>query len=95
MLNWGKRKGFIPEECNTYTAVKGECAEDYLNTNECRVNNLFYKVIDFCLATEDLGIKKEVLKNGPVIAQMTIFTDFLTYKEGLYHRTEDAFKFNG
>jgi C1A family cysteine protease len=26
---------------------------------------------------------------------MTIFTDFLTYKSGLYHRTEDAFKFNG
>lgn len=26
---------------------------------------------------------------------MTIFTDFLTYKGGLYHRTEDAFKFNG
>lgn len=26
---------------------------------------------------------------------MTIFTDFLTYKDGLYHRTEDAFKFNG
>ena len=26
---------------------------------------------------------------------MTVFTDFLTYKEGLYHRTEDSFKFNG
>ena len=26
---------------------------------------------------------------------MVIFTDFLTYKDGLYHRTEDAFKFNG
>jgi len=26
---------------------------------------------------------------------MVVFTDFLTYKEGLYHRTEDAFKFNG
>lgn len=26
---------------------------------------------------------------------MVVYTDFLTYKEGLYHRTEDAFKFNG
>jgi hypothetical protein len=26
---------------------------------------------------------------------MTVFTDFLTYKDGIYHRTEDAFKFNG
>ena len=26
---------------------------------------------------------------------MTVYTDFLTYKSGVYHRTEDAFKFNG
>jgi len=26
---------------------------------------------------------------------MIVYTDFLTYKEGIYHRTEDAFKFNG
>ena len=26
---------------------------------------------------------------------MTVYTDFLTYKSGIYHRTEDAFKFNG
>ena len=26
---------------------------------------------------------------------MTIFTDFLAYKEGQYHKTGDSFKFNG
>jgi aminopeptidase C len=26
---------------------------------------------------------------------MIVYTDFLTYKDGVYHRTEDAFKFNG
>jgi C1A family cysteine protease len=26
---------------------------------------------------------------------MIVYTDFLTYKEGIYHRTEDAFRFNG
>ena len=26
---------------------------------------------------------------------MIVYTDFLTYKEGIYHRTEDSFKFNG
>ena len=26
---------------------------------------------------------------------MTIITDLLIYKEGLYHRTDDSFKFNG
>lgn len=59
------------------------------------MNNTFYKVIDYCLASDEQGIKKELFKNGPVIAQMVIYTDFLTYKEGMYHRTEDSFKFNG
>lgn len=94
-LNWGKRKGFIPESCYPYQGHKQECSEDHLETNECRANNTFYKVIDYCLAQDERGIKKEILKNGPVIAHMTIYTDFLTYKEGVYHRTEDAFKFNG
>ena len=26
---------------------------------------------------------------------MVPFTDMLTYKQGIYHRTEDSFKFNG
>ncbi len=39
-LNWGKRKGFIPEQCYPYTGVKEECIqEDHLETNECRINN--------------------------------------------------------
>ena len=96
VLNWGKRKGFIPEACYPYEANKTECdVDEHLEMNECRANNMIYKVVDFCLAQDDQGIKKELLKNGPVIAQMTVFTDFLTYKEGVYHRTEDAFKFNG
>ena len=35
------------------------------------------------------------MKNGPVIGQMNVLTDFLTYKEGVYHRTQDAFKIPG
>lgn len=58
----------MPEECMPYTATKGECHEDHFETNDCRVNNNFYKVIDYCLASDELGIKKEILKNGPVIA---------------------------
>ena len=94
-LNFGKRKGFVPEVCYPYKGVKQECDDDHFETNECRANNYVYRVVDFCLAQDDKGIKKEILKNGPVVAQMTIFTDLLTYKEGLYHRTDDSFKFNG
>lgn len=38
--------------------------------NECRQSNNVYKVVDFCLAQEIDGVKREILKNGPVIAQM-------------------------
>ena len=97
VLNWGKRKGFLPESCKESTpGVVGNCTdnEDY-NENPCRKNNTLYRVVDYCIAQEELGIKKEILLNGPVIAQMTVYTDFLTYKSGIYHRTEDSFKFNG
>lgn len=95
-LSWGKRKGFVPEHCYPYNGTKSECiAEEHLSNNECRLSNQIYRVIDYCLASEDQGIKREILKNGPVIAAMTIFTDFLTYQAGIYHRTDDSLKFNG
>jgi len=54
-----------------------------------------YKVVDFCLAQETEGVKREILMNGPVIAQMQVATDFLTYSEGIYHRTQESFRFPG
>lgn len=68
VLNFGRRKGFIPEQCYPFTGVKGECDEDHYDTNECRMNNLMYKIIDYCISQDELAIKKEILKNGPVIA---------------------------
>ena len=68
VLSWGKRKGFLPESCYPYTGVKGTCPEDHLESNECRVHNNFYKVIDFCIAQDEKNIKKEIIKNGPVIS---------------------------
>jgi hypothetical protein len=45
--------------------------------------------VDYCLARGPEGIQREILKNGPVIGEMKIMTDFLVYKEGVYHRTQD------
>ena len=94
-LLWGKRKGFITEEC--YNPEKqGECPANHLKTNACRAENSVYKVVDMCLAKgENDGIRKEIMTNGPVISQLSPYTDLLTYSEGIYHRTNDAFKYNG
>ena len=48
-----------------------------------------------CLTSEIDGIKREILTNGPVLGIINPYTDFLTYSEGVYSRTQDAFRFNG
>ena len=63
--------------------------------NECRTFNNFYRLVDFCIASEVDGIKREIMTNGPVLAQMSPFTDMLTYADGVYQSTNEAFKFNG
>jgi len=61
VLAWGKRKGFVEEECysNLAEPVEGvdenslatvECTSESLAENECRMNNNIYKVVDYCLA---------------------------------------------
>jgi len=86
-LTWSKRKGFIAEECY-HPEKEGECPADHLKTNECRLDNMLYKVIDICLAKgENDGIRKEIIANGPVLAQISPYTDLLTYSDGIYHRT--------
>lgn len=95
VYNWGKRKGFVPETCYESTGEQGECPVDHMTENECRLASNFYRVMDYCLAQDMVGIKKEIMKNGPVIGQLTPYTDFLTYSEGMYQRTSEAFKFPG
>lgn len=96
VLNWGKKKGYITEECmDGYSGKKNECQVDHLESNECRVNNEMYRVNDYCFAFNPTNIQREIIKNGPVIGQIVPYTDFLAYKSGTYHRTQESFKFNG
>lgn len=67
VLNWGKKKGFITEDCMEYTGTKNECQVDHLESNECRVNNEMYRVTDYCFAFNPQNIQREIKKNGPVV----------------------------
>jgi len=95
VLAWGKKKGFITDECMEYSGSKTECEVDHFESNACRVNSEFYRVNDYCLAIQGINIQREIIKNGPVIGQMVPYTDFLAYSGGTYHRTQESFKFNG
>ena len=95
VMKWGRTKGYILEECMPYTAKQSECEIDHLESNICRVESQVYRLNDYCISYQAENIMREIVKNGPVIAQMTPFTDFLAYSEGSYHKSPEAFKFNG
>lgn len=84
VLSWGKRKGFITEECYAPPVENEECSSETLQENECRQNQAVYKVVDYCLASEIDGVKREIMTNGPVIGQISPYTDFLLYSNGVY-----------
>ena len=50
VLTWGKKKGFITEDCMEYAGKKNECDIEHFEINTCRVENHVYKVNDFCIA---------------------------------------------
>jgi len=87
VLNFGMRKGYVTEECYEYAGKAGECEADHFESNACRVDNQVYRVNDVCLSYQDENIKRELVKNGPVVVQTAVHTDFLPYKSGSYHRT--------
>lgn len=94
VLNYGKRKGFVEEKCYPLERA-GSCPEDHFELNQCRVDKMMYRIIDHCLAEGVEGVKREIIKNGPVLAMVQPYTDFLTYSDGVYTRSQQAFKFNG
>jgi len=79
----------------SYEGIAQECDVDHFEENECRANQYVYKLQDVCISLQEQNIKRELVKNGPVIGQMVPYTDFLAYSEGTYHRTSNSFKFNG
>lgn len=96
VLSWGKRRGFVPETCYIKSSdPDAVCQIESLAENECRQNLNIFKVVDYCLSSEIDGIKKEIMTNGPVVSQISPFTDFLVYSSGDYQRTSEAFKYNG
>ena len=66
-----------------------------MESNQCRLDNKVYRVNDYCWASLGQNIKREIFKNGPVVGQMVVHTNMLAYKEGSYHRAQDAFRYPG
>jgi len=55
----------------------------FLNAKYIRQKVLIIK-IDYCVVTEVETIKRDIIKNGPVIGIIPIYREFLNYKSGVY-----------
>lgn len=91
-IEYGRENGFVREECFPWEGKNVTCPAE---PNKCRENKEQYQLMNYCVVQGPDSIKREIIKNGPVVAPMTPFTDFLTYKQGTYFPGEGSFKFNG
>ena len=83
MLDFAKSDGLVTEQCFPYSGGKQlDCPS---TVSECqRVS-----VADYCITAGVEMIKQEIMSNGPVVAVIPAYRDFLVYKEGIY-RVQDG-----
>ena len=89
-LDYLRSKGLVTEACYPYNPdiVDGKCKGVCENPKKVKVDS-------YCLLMEEENIKREILKNGPVVSTMHTYVDFLTYKGGIYTKGEEVAKFSG
>jgi cathepsin B len=52
-----------------------------------------YRVLDYCVSSEEESIKREIYKHGPVVAVIPVYKDFLVYRGGVYQVIEGTSRF--
>lgn len=89
-LDYLRSKGLSTEACYPYNPdhVDGKCKGVCENPKKTKIDS-------YCLVMEEENIKREILKNGPVVSTMHIHVDFLTYKGGIYTKGEEVARFSG
>ena len=100
--NKGCRGGYVNNALE-YTVMRGLATEECLpfkgtfdaKCSEMCAEPMKVRPESFCVLFGDNDIKREIMKNGPVVSSMEVYTDFLSYKSGVYTKGEDVPKFSG
>ena len=100
--NKGCRGGYVNNALE-YTVMRGLATEECLpfkgtfdaKCSEMCAEPMKVRPESFCVLFGDNDIKREIMKNGPVVSSMEVYTDFLSYKTGVYTKGEDVPKFSG
>ena len=88
VFDYAKKQGLVDDSCLPFTGDAEVICPSTLNTCDK------YFATDYCVTSGEEGIKREIYKNGPVIAVIPIYRDFLVYKDGVYQTIEGTSKFH-
>jgi cathepsin B len=89
-LDYIRTKGIVDETCFPYKADSDNTKCESMCSNPTRE-----RIDGYCILFGEEDIKREIFKNGPVVAVTQVYVDFLTYKSGIYTKSDDIAKFSG
>lgn len=83
--NYLKHTGIVTDSCFPYTAGKGTAPACI---SKCKDSESFtrYKSTDAYQLHGVENIQKEIMTSGPVEASFKVYSDFMKYKSGVYHK---------
>lgn len=68
--------------CPSEYSETPECVKACNNSEVIFTNDLHYGNIFYAISNYEDEIRAEIFKNGPVVAGIDVYTDFLQYKSG-------------
>jgi len=89
-LDYIKSKGLANETCFPYQADS-----ETVNCSKMCENPQKERIEGYCILFGEDDIKRDIMKNGPVVATSQVHTDFLPYKSGVYHKGDEVPRFSG
>jgi cathepsin B len=89
-LDYIRNKGLVDEQCFPYQADSETVKCDQMCAYPTR-----QRIDGYCVLFGEDDIKKEIFKNGPVVATTQVYVDFLTYKTGVYTKSDEIPRFSG
>ena len=89
-LNYIKENGLVSEKCFQFKGNSKQIKCGF----KCK-NGVREKINNYCVVFGENDIKKEIIKNGPLISLMKIYYDFLNYKKGIYITKKGEKEFKG
>jgi cathepsin B len=90
-LDYMRGKGLVDEQCFPYQADSDTVKCDKVCPNPTSRE----RIEGYCILFGEEDIKKDIFKNGPVVAATQVHVDFLTYKSGVYVKGDEVPRFSG